>query len=105
MHGVYEAKLLAENLDHKHREKFLPILEEKIVFPWKPEEKQKFMTALQKHGKNYAKISEDVGSKDYKAILNACHLLKQKLSKTKNDEESSTILAELQKPLVKRWTE
>ena len=56
MYGFRQAKLLAKNLDHKHREKFLPILEEYAIKRWTPEEKQKFMTALRKHGKDYAKI-------------------------------------------------
>ena len=54
------------------------------------------MTSVRKHGKDYSKISKDVGSKGYVAIADACKRLRYELSKNKEDEEDSTLLAELQ---------
>ena len=63
------------------------------------------MTALRKHGKDFAKIQKDVETRDYKEVIVACSSLRNKLKKNKKDEESSALLADLQKPLFKRWTD
>ena len=51
------------------------------------------MTALRKHGRDFAKISKDVGSKDYGEVKAACLSLRKKLLRNKKDEESFAILA------------
>ena len=62
------------------------------------EEKNKFMTSLKKHGRNYARISKDVGTKNYKQISHACSNLRTKLLRSPQDEETSAFLDVLPPP-------